>query len=129
MNAYTSPADAISASIAHDQITFLADSQENRGFLRAECDDYVDTDDVIEYWGETDDGEEWRVHIRIEPRFAYQYSESWGDDAQVIGQVDTIDELPEFVRAEVRDNPDMDTWQAPIPDTDGLFLVVNRVSA
>lgn len=31
--------------------------------LLVECDDSVDTDERVEFWGTTENGAEWRVHL------------------------------------------------------------------
>ena len=57
--------DAIDRSISHDEIVYLDDEPGLRDALLAECDDNVESDGVAEYWGEDDNGDEWRVHVRL----------------------------------------------------------------
>lgn len=61
--------DAIARSVSHNEIVTIPYSTEAADALWAECDDHVDARasyGVVEYWGTTDDGDEWRVHLRDE---------------------------------------------------------------
>lgn len=55
---------AIACSIAQNTIVHIDHSYEERQVLLARCDDYVDADEVSEFWGTTESGEDWRVHVR-----------------------------------------------------------------
>lgn len=55
---------AIDESILRDRIVYVPDTPANRGMLGSACDGSAEGD-VLEYWGERDDGQEWRVHIRL----------------------------------------------------------------
>jgi hypothetical protein len=56
-------ADAIARSISHNEIVNIAFDASASKALRTACDDSVDTEDVTEYWGTTEDGYDWRVHM------------------------------------------------------------------
>ena len=65
MNTITTTAiEAIDRSISHNEVAYCIDTQANRDRLFFECDDYVDTGEVVDYWGGNGD-DEWRVHIRL----------------------------------------------------------------
>jgi len=55
--------DLITESVTHDQIAHATATPELLADLTAQCDDSVQNDDVMEFWGTRDDGEEWRVHL------------------------------------------------------------------
>jgi len=59
--------EAIDSSVTQNQIVTLrltADEQVDvTDELLAECDDSVENDTVCEYWGKTENGDAWRVHI------------------------------------------------------------------
>lgn len=61
--------DAIARSIAQDEIVTLDNVPGLYESLLVECDACAtfggdeETDDILEFWG-TDDGREWRVHLR-----------------------------------------------------------------
>lgn len=59
--------DAIARSISHDEIVHLDYCSSLGMDLRDVCEDSRAHDDVTEYWGITDDGEEWRVHLYCGP--------------------------------------------------------------
>lgn len=69
MSTRTVAANAIARSASHNEIVTI---DLSRGYdsavlsdLLVACDDWVDADeDTTEYWGTTDRGEEWRVHVR-----------------------------------------------------------------
>ena len=61
---------AIEASIREDRIAWIEGDDQAHSDLLAECDDNVVAkggtsryDRVTEYWGETEDGDTWRVHV------------------------------------------------------------------
>lgn len=54
---------AIARSISHNEIVTLEYDETIAKHLRELSDDWVEANDRIEYWG-TDDGDEWRVHLR-----------------------------------------------------------------
>jgi hypothetical protein len=65
--------NAIERSLSCDEIAFLyVDSAEGYreacALLREECDDNAEHSTsegwVCEFWGATDDGADWRVHVR-----------------------------------------------------------------
>lgn len=59
--------DAIHRSISHTEIVWLDGEDVTpsaRDYLIEQCDDSVDAGTVLETWGTTGDGEEWRVHVR-----------------------------------------------------------------
>jgi hypothetical protein len=61
-NASITAEAAIDESVMHNATTYCLDTPENRATLLAECDDNVDADES-EYWGTTDTGATWRVHL------------------------------------------------------------------
>lgn len=56
---------AIDRSISRNQIVTIDFSTAAENDLLAECEDHVWNDDTHEFWGETCDGEQWRVHLLI----------------------------------------------------------------
>lgn len=60
---------AIKRSVSHNEIVTIAYDSDAASDLRAESKDSVNDADrrVTEYWGTTDAGDEWRVHMRAEP--------------------------------------------------------------
>ena len=69
MTIYDTAQEAIKRSISHDEITSCVDSVDNRDYLSSEADDYVESNDCIDYWADSDDSDgtdgkmEWRVQI------------------------------------------------------------------
>lgn len=62
-----SPAEKlIQRSISHTEIVYAPYSAELAAELAAACEDSADADRAIEYWGTTEDGDEWRVHLARE---------------------------------------------------------------
>lgn len=58
------PADAaIARSISHTEIVTIDWSPASELALAEVCDDSVQTETVVEYWGTDEDGSEWRVHL------------------------------------------------------------------
>lgn len=57
--------DAIAQSITRDATITLDDAPGLRDELLGRSDDNAQTDGVAEYWGTDDDGNDWRVHVRI----------------------------------------------------------------
>lgn len=55
---------AIARSSSHNEIVTIDFDAESAKELQLACDDSVDANDVTEYWGTTDAGDEWRVHVR-----------------------------------------------------------------
>lgn len=55
--------DLIEQSILHDEITHAPHSVGLHDALLILCGDYVENGPTVEFWGETDEGEEWRVHL------------------------------------------------------------------
>lgn len=56
---------AIARSSSHDEIVTLDYDAAAVETLLVECDDLVDGNTCLEFYG-TDDGSEWRVHVRHE---------------------------------------------------------------
>ncbi len=54
---------AIYESIIRDRIVTIPDSAPAREYLAREADDWVANGPVIEYWGQDEEGNTWRVHI------------------------------------------------------------------
>jgi hypothetical protein len=58
---------AIARSVSHTEIVTIAYDADAAAALQAACEDSVGVpDERTEYWGTTDDGDEWRVHMRAE---------------------------------------------------------------
>lgn len=57
----------IAQSIATNSIVHLSGDESVHLDLLAECDDSVENGTVTEYWGTTDEGYEWRVHVSAAP--------------------------------------------------------------
>jgi len=78
---------AIARSISHNEIVTLTSlDREVRSALESECDDWCDRGDgAVEYWGTTEDGDDWRVHVR-EPVGDYLVLEA--SEARRLGLID-----------------------------------------
>ena len=61
---YTSD-NAIARSVSHGEIVTVEDEPGLQDALLCACDDHVSANDVHEFWGTTDDGDEWRVHVTL----------------------------------------------------------------
>lgn len=59
---YATAAEAISASIARNEITRCERTYENIADLSIECDEDADGEE-LEFWGADVAGNEWRVHV------------------------------------------------------------------
>lgn len=57
--------NAIWDSVAHTEIVTIDDAPGLRYALLVRCDDNVENEGVAEYWGTDDDGNAWRIHIRL----------------------------------------------------------------
>lgn len=57
---------AIDRSVSHDEIVTMSYSVDAESDLLALCDGWADgtTDDSEEFWGTTNTGQYWRVHLR-----------------------------------------------------------------
>jgi hypothetical protein len=55
--------DLIQRSIAYNEIAHADHSDDLALDLLIACDDWVASSTVSEYWGTTENGEEWRVHL------------------------------------------------------------------
>jgi hypothetical protein len=58
----TAAKQAVTRSIAHNEIVCLPLTPELEYDLRVQCDDHATTETHVELWGEWD-GDEWRVHL------------------------------------------------------------------
>ena len=56
---------AIERSVRHNEIVELDDPSALRE-LKELCEEWVMTDGIVECWGSTADGQEWRVHCAAE---------------------------------------------------------------
>lgn len=75
MTTSTTVTQAIARSVSYNEIVALEANWESgpnhvqdlRGDLLVACEDWTSRDtergEVSEYWGTTDDGDEWRVHL------------------------------------------------------------------
>ena len=61
---------AIAESAAHDKVVRLEWDVFLEWDLLMECEDHGANGGVTEYWGTTDDGNEWRVHLTRESEAA-----------------------------------------------------------
>ena len=57
--------DLIAESVDHDRIVTADRTDELAEEFEMLCDDCVMNGEVYEFWGETTDGDEWRVHLRV----------------------------------------------------------------
>lgn len=55
---------AIERSISHNEIVTLDYSRDALSFLSSECDDSAEAHGATEFWGTSEDGDDWRVHVR-----------------------------------------------------------------
>ncbi|MCC6994797.1 MAG: hypothetical protein IT370_09330 [Deltaproteobacteria bacterium] len=60
---YMRAAVLIDRSVSHHEIAHAPYSEALADALALECDDGADTEMVREFWGTTDDGDAWRVHL------------------------------------------------------------------
>lgn len=65
MNTITTAADAIAESIRHTSIVVIDDAPGLRDDLMTMCDDNIESDGKHEFWGTDDEGDDWRVHVRV----------------------------------------------------------------
>lgn len=61
-------AQLIAKSVARNTVVHVQGTPEMHDALTVECEDSVQTHDqdgldLTEYWGTTDDGAEWRIHV------------------------------------------------------------------
>lgn len=63
MDATNDAKNLIDQSINHDCIAHAPHSAELHDALLVLCGDYVENLPTVEFWGEDDDGNEWRVHL------------------------------------------------------------------
>lgn len=59
--------DLIAESVERDCIATTDHTEALADELEMLCDDCVLNGGVAEFWGETPDGDEWRVHLRVRP--------------------------------------------------------------
>lgn len=57
-------ARAVARSVSHGEIVTVCDEGELCDELTALADDSAVNGTVVEFWGTTDDGDQWRVHVR-----------------------------------------------------------------
>ncbi len=55
--------EAIDQSILRNEITHIPYSAEAEETLLAECDDSTDAGHALEFWGEDENENTWRVHL------------------------------------------------------------------
>lgn len=58
---------AIARSVSHNEIVTLDFDTEANEELQLACEDAVVANGVTEYWGTTESGDDWRVHVRRAP--------------------------------------------------------------
>lgn len=56
---------AIARSLSHTEIVTVKDQPGLKMALLVRCDDNVENEGEEEFWGVDDDGDSWRVHVRI----------------------------------------------------------------
>jgi len=61
-------ANAIDRSISHNEIVTLPYDADIASDLLVECEDSTESHDVTEYWGTTEHGDTWRVHMSMSQR-------------------------------------------------------------
>ncbi len=61
----TTASDLIDRSVSHTEIASADWTEELETDLQAECEDSVDAGERHEFWGTTESGSEWRVHLRM----------------------------------------------------------------
>lgn len=57
--------EAVLESMMLSKIVTIKDWGGLQDALLAQCDDSVETDGLIEYWGSDDAGATWRVHLQL----------------------------------------------------------------
>lgn len=92
---------AIDRSVSHREIVTVDYDAEAQSELEAASEDSVHTDDVTEYWGTTDDGDDWRVHMRDEERPTGYYEVDAGDGNELCSGL-----APEIARKAAQDHAD-----------------------
>lgn len=55
--------EAIERSISHNEIVHAEYDEDLATELQFACEDSAENGDVYEFWGTTDGGSEWRVHL------------------------------------------------------------------
>ena len=60
-----SASEAVAMSVSENRIVHIRASGPNDGNLSEWCEDDVKNGTAHEYWGITNDGDEWRVHTHI----------------------------------------------------------------
>jgi len=58
---FSTVAEAIAESAANNSVTRVVSTPATRAELLNLCDDSAESDE-LEFWGVTDDGDNWRVH-------------------------------------------------------------------
>lgn len=66
----TAAAEAIAESVRHTIIVTVDDAPGLREDLLFRCDDDIENGSEHEFWGQDDEGNDWRVHVRIAGRGA-----------------------------------------------------------
>jgi hypothetical protein len=56
---------AIGRSASHNETVYMSYRESLNEDLLVECEDNNRTGTFVEYWGTTDDGNEWRVLLRL----------------------------------------------------------------
>ena len=57
--------DLIVESVEHDCIVTADHTEPLAEEFEMLCDDSATNGDVVEYWGATPNGDDWRVHLRV----------------------------------------------------------------
>ena len=64
MTQITTETEAIARSVKNNAIVTIDGDDATHTALLCECEDSAQNGDVTEYWGTTESGSEWRVHVR-----------------------------------------------------------------
>ena len=71
---------AIARSVSHTEIVHLPYSLADESALMAACEDSADAGDRVEFWGKTEHGAEWRIHLdRISPEEIAELEADYAD--------------------------------------------------
>lgn len=84
----TAAKTAIARSISHNEIVHIDQDAEAHEELLLASEDSVWSDPETQYWGTTEDGHEWRVHVRGK---ASADREAVGEEEEATGAVRIID--------------------------------------
>ena len=108
-------AQAIEQSIMQTETVDLPYYEAVALDLLVECDDSVDGNAVTEYWGTTDDGEQWRVHMALPQHVRCECGTALGERCEWTGdprETVIVEWMPEYLRASHRAAGHAGRWPA-----------------